>query len=74
MKGDYPKFSLSYSDEELIEHFTLSETDEKFITQFRGDTNRHGATVLLKSLQYLGYFPTFISRLPNGSPRVFVRK
>jgi len=35
----------------------LSETDEKFITQFRGDTNRHGATVLLKSLQYLGYFP-----------------
>ena len=57
MKGDYPKFTLSYSHEELIEHFMLSETDETFITQFRGDTNRHGATVLLKSLQYLGYFP-----------------
>ena len=57
MKGDYPKFTLSYSDEELIEHFMLSETDQTFITQFRGDTNRHGATVLLKSLQYLGYFP-----------------
>jgi TnpA family transposase len=57
MKGDYPKFSLSYSDEELIEHFTLSETDKTFITQVRGDANLHGATVLLKSLQYLGYFP-----------------
>ena len=57
MKGDYPKFSLSYSDEELIERFTLSETDKTFITQVRGDANLHGATVLLKSLQYLGYFP-----------------
>ena len=63
MKGNYPKFTLNYSHEELIEHFLLSETEQQFIQKLRGDTNRHGAAILLKSLQYLGYFP-YIDEIP----------
>jgi len=64
MKVDYPFFTEGYSKEELIEHFTLSETEQQFIAPFRGDVNRHGAAVLLKSLQYLGYFPTDVGEIP----------
>ena len=64
MKVDYPFFTEGYSREELIQHFTLSETEQQFIAQFRGDVNRHGAAVLLKSLQYLGYFPKDLGEIP----------
>jgi len=64
MKVDYPSFAEGYSREELIEHFTLSQTEQQFITQFRGDVNRHSAAVLLKSLQYLGYFPKDLREIP----------
>lgn len=63
--GDYPRFSKSLSHEELIEHFHLEETDKQFMAQFRGDTNRHGVAVLLKSLLYLGYFPPHLSQVPT---------
>jgi hypothetical protein len=65
MKGDYPQFQKSYSHEELIEHFMLDETEREFIAQFRGDANRHGYAILLKSLQYLGYFPQHINEIPD---------
>ena len=45
MKGDYPKFTLSYSHEELIEHFMLSETDWTFTTQFRRPFQTGGKVV-----------------------------
>ncbi len=57
MTTGYPRFGQSFTDEELIEHFLLSEMDQKFIARFRGDVNCHGVAVLLKSLQFLGYFP-----------------
>jgi TnpA family transposase len=66
MKGDYPKFQKSYSHEELIEHFLLDETEREFIAhQFRGDDKRHGGAILLKSLQYLGYFPREVGGIPK---------
>lgn len=65
MKGDYPQFQKSYSHKELIEHFTLGGTDREFIAQLRGDVNRHGAAILLKSLQHIGYFPQHINEIPN---------
>lgn len=65
MKGDYPRFKSSYSHEELIEYFLLSEVEQKFVNQCRGDVNRHGVAVLLKSLQYLGYFPGHLSEVPT---------
>ncbi len=73
MKGDYPQFQKSYSHEDLIEHFLLDERDREFITQFRRDTNRHGYAILLKSLQYLGYFPQHIDEVPDQI-KVFIAK
>ena len=63
--GDYPQFPDSLSEDELIEHFHLEQTDKQFIAQFRGDTNRHGVAVLLKSVLYLGYFPKNINEVPT---------
>jgi len=73
MKGDYPQFQKSYSHEELIEYFMLDETEREFIAQFRGDANRHGYAILLKSLQYLGYFPQHINEIPDQI-KAFVAK
>ena len=73
MKVDYPRFAESYSNEELIEHFLLNETEQEFITRFRGDVNQHGVAVLLKSLQYLGYFPPHLSEVP-AQVRLFIAK
>ena len=57
MTGDYPRFRTAYSHDELVEHFLLTPTEQDLIAQCRGDVNRHGVAVLLKSLHYLGYFP-----------------
>ena len=65
MKGDYPRFTESYSREELIENFWLNETEQGFIARFRGDANRYGIAILLKSLQYLGYFPSSLNEVPT---------
>lgn len=73
MKGDYPQFQESYSHEELVEYFTLDETEREFIAQFRGDANRHGAAILLKSLQHIGYFPHELSEIPRDV-KLFIAK
>jgi hypothetical protein len=74
MKGDYPQFQKSYSHEELIEHFVLDETEREFIThQFRGDAKRHGAAILLKSLQHLGYLPRAVTGIPK-EVRLFIAR
>ena len=73
MKGDYPQFVEDLSHEQLIEHFLLNETDHQFITGFRGDVNRYGVAVLLKSLQYLGYFPQDLSSVPT-TVKLFIAK
>ncbi len=56
MKGDYPRWKVTYLHEELIEHFLLSTAEHELIKQCRGDVNRHAVAVLLKALPYLGYF------------------
>jgi len=42
----------------LVEHFHLDAQDRILLSEIRGDVNRNGAAVLLKSLLYLGYSPT----------------
>ncbi len=51
----------------------LSEGEKNFIKQFRGDANRHGFAILLKSLYYLGYFPEQFSEVPLAV-RLFIAK
>jgi hypothetical protein len=73
MKGDYPRFRAAYSHEELAEQFLLTPTDLELISQCRGDINRHGMAVLLKSLFYLGYFPDSLRAIPS-EVREFIAK
>jgi hypothetical protein len=73
MKGDYPRFRAAYSHEELAEQFLLTPTDLELISQCRGDINRHGIAVLLKSLLYLGYFPNSLRAIPSEL-REFIAK
>jgi hypothetical protein len=65
MKGDYPRFKATYTHEELVEYFLLSPAERALIDSCRGDVNRHGVAVLLKSVQYLGYFPDDLSQVPQ---------
>lgn len=51
----------------------LDETEREFIAQFRGDANRHGAAILLKSLQHIGYFPHELSEIPKDV-KLFIAK
>ena len=67
MKGDYPGFKVTYTDEELAEHFLLTPAERALVETCRGDVNRHGIAVLLKAVQYLGYFPAELSQVPWGS-------
>lgn len=55
MTGDYPQFAKSYAHEQLVEYFLVSEADQQFIAQFRGNINRTSVTILLKSLQYTSF-------------------
>ena len=64
MKGDYPGFKVTYTDEELAEHFLLIPAERTLVETCRGDVNRHSVAVLLKAVQYLGYFPEELSQVP----------
>lgn len=65
MKGDYPRFRAAYEREELAAHFHLTASDLELIGQCRGDVNRQGVAVLLKSLGHLGYFPDDLHEAPR---------
>jgi len=65
MQGDYPRFKTTYTHEELVEHFLLSPADRALIDTCYGDANRHGVAVLLKAVQYLGYFPDELQQVPS---------
>ncbi|HEY9783871.1 MAG TPA: DUF4158 domain-containing protein [Candidatus Obscuribacterales bacterium] len=71
MKGDYPRFNDIYSREELIEHFLLSESERSLALEMRGEANQLGFGILLKSVLYLGYFPSRLRDVPN-SVRAFI--
>lgn len=64
MSGTYPDFRLSYTDEEMVEHFLLTPADLALVLSCRGDVNRCGMALLLKSLSYLGYVPDNLDRVP----------
>ena len=66
MKGDYLRFRVSYTQDELVEHFLLTAADHRLIAQCRGDVNRYGVAVLLTSLRYLGYFPATLHEVPSS--------
>ena len=53
MEGEYPRFKSSYLQEELAEGFQLGPDEFDFVYPYRGDHNRHGIAVLLKSLLHL---------------------
>jgi Domain of unknown function (DUF4158) len=74
MEGEYPRFkSSSYLQEELAEGFQLGRDEFDFVSRYRGDHNRHGIAILLKSLLHLGYFPESLQEVPE-SVRVFLGK
>ena len=79
MEGEYPRFKSSYLQEELAEGFQLGPDEFDFVYRYRGDHNRHGIAILLKSLLYLGYFsetlqfPETLQEVPE-SVRVFLGK
>ena len=65
MKGDYPGFQVTYTDEELAEHFLLTPAERALVETCRGDVNRHGVAVHVKAVQSLGYFPEDLSQVPS---------
>ena len=65
MQGDYPGFKVTYTDEELAEHFLLTPAERALVDTCRGDVNRHGMAVLLQSLPYLGYCPATLREVPT---------
>jgi hypothetical protein len=66
MTGNYPRFKAAYAHEELVEHFLLSPAEHALVDSCRGDVNRHGVAVLLKAVQYLGYFPDDLQQVPEA--------
>ena len=50
MEGEYPRFKSSYLQEELVAGFHLESDEFDFVCRHRGDANRHGIAILLKSL------------------------
>ena len=73
MNGQYPRFKNSYFYEELTEHFLLTTTELEFVRSCSGNANRQGIAILLKGLEYLGYFPENLQQVPP-SIRSFVGK
>jgi hypothetical protein len=58
MSGAYLQFKTAYTYEELVEHFLLTPADlQRVVLTCRGESNRCGMALLLKSLTYLGYVP-----------------
>jgi hypothetical protein len=73
MRGKYPELKPTYTEEELIENFLLDENEQKFVSQFRLAVNRQAVAVILKVVQYLGYFPEEKKEI-NESIRLFIAK
>lgn len=65
MKNLFPRFQESYQEDELIEHFWLTNDEITFVETFRNEANRQAAAILLKSLDHLGYFPDSFDHVPE---------
>ena len=71
MGKGYPEFRSSYSHEELVEHFLLTPAELQLVLTCRGDINRCGMALLLKTLSHLGYVPDTKPQIP-GEVRSFI--
>jgi hypothetical protein len=67
----YPGFQSSYTQDELIEHFLLTPAAIALVLSCRGDANRCGMALLLKTLPYLGYVANGVAQIPSAI-RTFV--
>ena len=65
MTGDYPRFKTTHTHEDLRRALSVKPADHAVIDTRYGDANRHGVAVLLKSIQYLGYFPADLQQVPQ---------
>lgn len=65
IKNLYPRFEESYQEDELIEHFWITNDEIIFVETFRNEVNRQAAAILLKSLDHLGYFPDSFDQVPE---------
>ncbi len=54
---DYPHLKMHFSQEELVEHFTLTSEERFFLPQWRQEGCVLGCAVLLKTYIFLGYPP-----------------
>jgi uncharacterized protein DUF4158 len=67
----YPQFRSSYSHEEMVEHFLLTPAELQLVLTCRGDANRCGMALLLKTISHLGYVPDPMPHIPE-EVRAFV--
>jgi hypothetical protein len=65
MQGDYPHFKTTYVQDELVEYFLLNPTERALVDTCYGDVHRYGVALLLKAVQYLGYFPYDLQQVPE---------
>lgn len=65
MANAYPQFRSSYSHEEMVEHFLLTPAELQLVLTCRGDVNRCGMALLLKTLSHLGYVPDQMPQIPE---------
>jgi hypothetical protein len=61
----YPQFRSSYSHEEMVEHFLLTPAELQLVLTCRGDVNRCGMALLLKTISHLGYVPDPMPQIPE---------
>ena len=61
----YPQFRSSYSHEEMVEHFLLTPAELQLVLTCRGDANRCGMALLLKTICHLGYVPDPMPQIPE---------
>lgn len=65
MAKAYPQFRSFYSHEEMVEHFLLTPAELQLVLTCRGDTDRCGMALLLKTLSHLGYVPDPMPHVPD---------
>ncbi len=61
---NFPYISSFLSKNELIEYFTLSQSERNLLPNIREEKNQIGFAILLKSFIYLGYVPKEKHEIP----------
>ncbi|MGD9202151.1 MAG: Tn3 family transposase [Chitinispirillia bacterium] len=63
---EYPHIYPNICKEEIIEHFTLTKTDQVLLSKWRKGKNILGFAILLKSFVYLGYPLRYKQEVPQS--------